>query len=341
MKPSGAGVGGGGSGPIGAVVGALLRAGRSPWVRAGFLVLCIGAAVVAVASERDQVTDAARRLGAVPLLLALIASLANVLLAGMSWRAVLADLSSPLPLRAAARVFLLGQLGKYVPGSVLQVMAQAELGREYGVPRRRSASALVVQLIVAVTTALLLVLVAAPFASGEAARRFGPVLLLVPALLVVLHPRLLNPLLNGVLRRFGREPLEHPTSVGGTARSGVWALLSWLAAGVQVTVLAVALGAPLNVRTVALSIGGYCLAWAVGFLVVVAPAGAGAREAALAAALSPVLDGAELVVLVLASRVLLTVADLALAGVGAALGTRRPPGTVSDRPSSGSAGLGR
>jgi uncharacterized membrane protein YbhN (UPF0104 family) len=105
--------------------------------------------------------------------------------------------------------------------------------------------------------------------------------------------------------------------------------------------LAVALGAPLNVRTVALSIGGYCLAWAVGFLVVVAPAGAGAREAALAAALSPVLDGAELVVLVLASRVLLTVADLALAGVGAALGTRRPPGAVSDRPSSGSAGLGR
>ena len=311
--------------PGGAVLTRTLALLRSRWVRAGFLLLCVGLAVAAVASERTEAAEAVRRLGPAVLLVGLVASLLNVLLAGLSWRSVLADLGSRLPLRPAARIFLLGQLGKYVPGSVMQVLAQAELGRDYGVPRRRTASALAVQLILSVTTALLLVFVAAPFSPGAAARRFGWAVLLAPVLLVLLHPRVLNPLLNALLRRVGREPLEHPTSRSGTLRAGGWAAASWLAAGAQVTVLAVALGAPANGRTVALAVGGYCLAWAIGFLVVVAPAGAGAREAALAAVMSPVLDRGSLVVLVLVSRLLLTVADLGLAGLGAGLADRRTP----------------
>lgn len=307
----------------GGLVGRIVRAARSRWVRVGFLVLCLGIAGAALAAQWQQAEAAVRRLGPVPLVIALVLSFANVLLAGMSWRAALSDLGSTLPLRPAARVFLLGQLGKYVPGSVLQVVAQAELGRDYGVPRRRTASALAVQLILSVTTALLLVLVAAPFATSAVARRFGWAVLLAPVLLVLLHPKVLNPLLNTVLRKVGREPLEHRTSLRGTARAGAWAAVSWLAAGASVAVLAIALGAPATGRTVALAVGGYCLAWAIGFLVVIAPAGAGAREAALAAVMSPVLDRGGLVVLVLLSRLLLTVADLALAGVAVTLADRR------------------
>ena len=60
-----------------------------------------------------------------------------------------------------------------------------------------------------------------------------------------------------------------------------------------------------------LSLGGYALAWTVGFLVVVAPAGGGAREVALVVALAPVLDRAGAVAVALVSRVLMTVGDLA------------------------------
>ncbi len=318
------------SGPV----ARLLRLARSRWVRAGFLVLCLVIAGAALAAEWQDAVAAVRRLGPVPLVVGLVLSAGNVLLAGMSWRGALADLGSPLPLRPAARVFLIGQLGKYVPGSVLQVVAQAELGRDYGVPRRRTASALAVQLILSVTSALLLVLVAAPFASGEAARRFGWAVLLAPLLLVLLHPRVLNPSLNAVLKRVGRQPLEHRTSLSGTARAGGWAVASWLSAGGQVALLAIALGAPATARTVALAVGGYCLAWAIGFFVVIAPAGAGAREAALAAVMSPVLDPGGLVVLVLLSRLLLTVADLALAALAVTLADRRlgqaAPGSGAD-----------
>jgi len=238
---------------------------------------------------------------------------------------VLTDLGSRLPLRAAGRVFFVGQIGKYVPGSLWPVVVQAELGRDHGVPRRRSAAATLVLILLSAFSALLMVLITLPFQPVMAENGFGWMLLLVPPLIVLLHPRVLGRVLDRVLRLIGRPPLGEWTSLRGTAVALGWALASWLGAGLQIGCLAVSLGAPRTWHTVALSIGGYALAWAVGLVVVVAPAGAGARELALIAVLSPVLDDGAVVVVVLLSRVLFTGADLTLAGLGLWLGRPRRP----------------
>ena len=96
---------------------------------------------------------------------------------------------------------------------------------------------------------------------------------------------------------------------------------SWAGAGLQVWALAVPLGAPADLRTAVLVIGGYALAWAVGFIVIIAPAGVGPREIVLGAVLSAVLDrpGA-VVVIVLLSRVMFTLVDLGAAGIGLLIG---------------------
>ncbi|NAZ85625.1 hypothetical protein GTR00_05830 [Kineococcus sp. T90] len=78
-------------------------------------------------------------------------------------------------------------------------------------------------------------------------------------------------------------------------------------------------------RLLALALGGYALAWVVGFLVVLAPAGAGARELVLAAVVALAVGGGGAAVVVLGSRVLLTLADLLLA-LGALAAA---PGTVA------------
>ena len=297
----------------------LLRALRSPLVRGGFLLLALGFAVLAVVRERDAVVGALSRLDAGTALLALALSAANVALAGASWRAVVADLGSPLPWRAAASVFFVGQLGRYVPGSVWQFLAQAELGADHGVPRRRTASALAVSLLVSGTTAALLVAAALPLALRDVAGVPAQAALLAwaaPLLLVLLVPRVLNRLLGLLLRAVRRPPLEHPLSARGVLAAAGWALASWLAVGGQVLVLALQVAPAASAADLAaLAVGGYALAWVVGFVVVFAPAGAGAREAALVAVLSPVLGTAPALVVALLSRVLLTVADLLLAGL--------------------------
>jgi hypothetical protein len=300
----------------------ILALGRRPAVRWAVGGLAVALAVWAVASEWDEVTAALRSLDLADIVLALLATVVNVALAGMVWRTVLADLGSRVSLPVAARIFFVGQLGKYVPGSVWPIVMQAELGRDHRVPRQRTATATLVTLLLGIASALLVVLLAIPFDSQVVPPGFEWAVVLVVPLLVALHPKVLAWGLNRVLRLLGREPMEHRTSMRGTALATAWAIGSWIAAGLQVYVLAVALGAPPGIETASLAIGGYTLAWAVGFVVVVAPAGAGAREVALAAVLAPVLDRGEVIVVVLVSRLLFTAVDLAAAGAGLAVGHR-------------------
>jgi len=101
-----------------------------------------------------------------------------------------------------------------------------------------------------------------------------------------------------------------------------WSLCGWLLWGVHVWALATGLGADTS-DTVALSLGGFALAWSAGLLVVIAPAGVGVREAVLVAALSPVLDSADALVVALASRLFMSVGDFVLAAASAWLGRLR------------------
>jgi hypothetical protein len=299
-----------------------LRASRSRVVRWAFGLGAAGLAIWAVAAEWAAVRAAADRLSLAAVTLALAATVANVLAAGMVWRTALADLGSRIPLPVAARIFFVGQLGKYLPGSVWPLVMQTELGRDHGVPRRRTGTATIVTMMIGLLSAVVLALACAPLAPDGLPRGLAWMALLALPVGLTLHPAVLGRAVDRGLAVLGREPLERRTSLGGTARATGWALVSWAFAGVQVWVLVGALGAPMTVRTLALATGGYALAWTAGFVVVVTPAGAGVREVALGAALIGVLDRGEVVVVVLISRVLYTAVDLAVAAVGVAAARR-------------------
>jgi len=299
---------------------AVVQSRTARWV---FGVVAVALAAWAVLARREEVAEAVGRLSAGWLLLGLLATVANAAGAGLMWNAVLRDLGARLPLPVAARVFFVGQLGKYVPGSVWPMVMQAELASDHGIARRKTAAATMASLLLAIASALLVVVATLPFVPDVLPDEFGWTPLLVVPLVVLLHPRVLVPVIDRALRVLGRDPLDRRTTLRGTLRGTGWALLSWLFAGVQVAALMVPLGAPATAHTFALAAGGYALAWAVGFVVVVAPAGAGAREVALAAVLATVLRPGAVVVVVLVSRALFTLTDLALAGVGIAVARRR------------------
>lgn len=274
----------------------------------------VALALWAVFKEWDKVVDAISRLSPWLLALALVATVGNVLSAGVIWRTVLADLGTRLGVKPTAKIYFVGQLGKYLPGSVWSVVIQAELGSDYKVPRRRTATATVVALLISVVSAALLVLACTPLTGDVVPDEFRWAVVLIVPMAVTLHPKVFGAIADRLLKAVGRAPLEHRTSLSGTVIATSWAMLSWLFSGIQVWLLSVSFGAPANAQTVLLMTAGYALAWAVGFIVVVAPAGVGAREIALGAVLAPVLDRGEILVVVLLSRVLFTVVDLAAAG---------------------------
>jgi hypothetical protein len=108
-------------------------------------------------------------------------------------------------------------------------------------------------------------------------------------------------------------------------RSTVLLLASWLALGAHFGVLVTDVAGNRSSLWL-LSIGVFALAWVAGFLVVIAPAGAGVREAALVLGFAGVLAAGGVLALAVLSRVLLIVADVVLAAVflfAARLHTRR------------------
>jgi glycosyltransferase 2 family protein len=299
-------------------MGRVLAVLRSPWVRRGFVLAAVAAAVWAVASQWEQVREAIASLPLGTVLLGLLASIVYVVLTMLSWRAVLKDLGSGLPLRNAARLFFVSQVAKYLPGGVWNIVAAAEMGADQAIPRRRSVSGMVVALLVSIVTGLLLAVVAIAFAPGAAVASYGWVAWTFPLFLLLLAPPVLNRLLALALRLTRRPPLEQPLSVRGVVVSSAWALAGWIVAGMQVWLIATALGMDTGIETLAQAVGAYALAWTVGFLVVVVPAGVGVREAVLGAMLAGLLDGGAVVVTVLLSRLLLTAADLLLGLLAAA-----------------------
>jgi hypothetical protein len=289
-------------------------------VRWGFVAVtaCLGG--YAIAHEWTAVRAALGSLGFVAVAGALLSVLAAMVMTMQAWRVLLAGLGSPLPFRAASRIMFIGQLGKYLPGSVWPVLAQMELGHAYQVPRHRSASASVLAMVVSLLSGLLMALVTLPFVAGATAYRWA--FALVPVLLVGLHPRVLNAVLGRLLRVARRPPLEQPLTGRVMAGALAWACSSWVLYGLQIWLLATRLGAP-DGRTALLAIGGFAFAWSVGFLVVFAPAGAGVRDVLLVAVLGPVLGVGSATAVALVSRALMTAGDLLTAALAA--GSTRAP----------------
>lgn len=299
----------------------LVRSRAFRWV---FLALVVALAVVALVVDGEEFLVGVRRLGVPLLLVALLFTMANVLLSAVAWRSVLADLGSVMSTRATGQVFFVGQLGKYLPGSLWHVVAQVELAADHGVSRRRSASATVVHVVIVFTTALLLGVAGFALVPDLLPGGYRWLAVLVVPLLALLWPPVLNRVLARVLAVARRPALEHTISVRGAFRTTAWAFASWLAIGVQTLLLVQRVGdIPWSVRLVVLSVTAFALAWCVGFVTFISPAGAGAREAALVLMLSGVLSPGRALLVAVVSRVLMTASDLGLAGLAIVLERRR------------------
>ena len=296
------------------------RLRESPWLRAGLLAVAVGLAVYGLASQWTQVHAAwpswPARTWRAPRL-CVIAGLGCMMLA---WRALLADLGSPLPLPAAIRVMFVGQLGKYVPGAVWAVAAQVELARDYDVPRRRSATASLVAMATTLVVGLVAAGVTLPLTSANAVRQYWWVLAITPLAVACLYPPVIKFGLDLVLKVARRPPLEESVSRGGMARALGWTTLGWLFYGAHAWLL-ISEFAGHGGHVLALSLGAYALAWAVGFLIIFIPGGIGPREIALIAVLAPVMPSASALVVALASRVVMTVGR---PGVGGRRAGHRP-----------------
>jgi len=220
---------------------ARLRRSVGDWIRLGLLVVALVFSVLFVANRWSQLSSVISRLPLPNVVGSVLLGGLGSFLSMMGWRAVLADLGADLPVAAANRVFFLGQLGKYLPGSVWSFLAQADLATKHKVTRKAVLAGSVLGAALSVAVGLALAIVFLPFGSREALHRYWWVILAVPGFLVALHPRIAGGAINGALRLVRRQPLDDRPSYLGTLRAAGWYALGWLALALHAWLLVIGL----------------------------------------------------------------------------------------------------
>ena len=298
------------------------------WGRRVAVAAVIGLAVYQVVREWDEVSATLRHLAWPHLALAVAAVSAGVLLGPLVWRAALAAMGVGIGVPDAARIYLVGQLGKYVPGSVAAFVLLMELARSAGISRARGLTASLLTAGVAVVTSLVAGLLAVPALAGS-----RPALLwlfaLLPVGLALLHPTALTAVVDRLLGLLRQGPLPRRLAGGAIARASGLSLLVYLLYGVHLFALVDTLPGPWPINralALVLCVGAMGVAMTAGVVAFVLPSGIGARELVIVGALAAVLPYGQALALAVVSRVLFTVVELVSAGAAtlvAWLSTRR------------------
>lgn len=262
---------------------------------------------------RDQLAD----LDGARLVLAAAAGLVGVGASSGIWHEMLRGVGESLPWRTSLRIFYVGQVGKYLPGAVWPAVTQAALARDHGVAPRATVSAVTlflwVHLITGTGVGLALL--------GATGHLPTATLAAVPLLAALLLPAVLGWCLQTLLGLLRRRPLRQVPDGRHVAAACGWALVMWLCYGVHLQLLTSAVQQPVGL---VVTTGVFAASWVVGFVLLIAPAGVGPREAAIVALLP--LSAAAGLLVALVSRLVLTVADAAWAAVTAIdVGRTGPP----------------
>jgi len=291
-------------------------------VRIVIAIVVLAVVVWGVARSWDEIVVALRRVDVLTVVAATALAAIGTGLTMVGWRVLLADLGSPLHPAPAASVFFVGQLGKYLPGSVWTVVAQADMAARLGVPRRRTGVAGLVALGISVLTGVLVAVPAVPYLVRGSGVGLEVLLGLVALVLLgVCWPPLLNRMVAVGLRVLRREPLEHELSPRAVVVTVGCYAVAWLCFGLHTLVLTRAVGLEGRDGSTA-ALTGYALAGVAGMVAIVLPAGLGAREGLLTLLLGPFLPAGGGVAVAILSRFVVTVVDVGVAGFGWVYGRR-------------------
>lgn len=245
---------------------------------------------------------------------------AGYALSSALWGRMVRELGGPaLPAWTSIRVFMVANLGRYVPGKVLQLAGLAYLARREGVSVGVAGAAAVLGQGVALLGATAVGL-GAFFGPNEAWRTAGWVGVALVAAFVVLAS------LPAPLRWLGRVREDTPTLRPGFGlRWTVLYALNWALYAAAFWLLFLGLEGWATFIQVGPA---FAAAYVAGYVAIFAPAGLGVREVSLVAFLSPVLAPEPAAALAVVARLWTTGVELLPAALLAALQARR--GTTGD-----------
>jgi hypothetical protein len=291
----------------------------------GLAVVIFGFLVLTVVQQWSEIKSEGVHFHVGWLVPALLVLPAFYVLSALGWDLILRFLGYPIGFGRAQVAWGQPLLARYVPGSVLYVLGRVLLSERAGVPRRITVASIVYEQAISATSA---VVVAAYFIIRHPDLQGDPwrwaVLLLIPAAIALLHPRVFGPLADRALRAFGREPLPEVISMRGVVALIAFYSLNWFVVAVGIYCVARSVThIPFN--DLLLVGSAQAIGYFAALVTLIAPAGLGVKDAAFAWALKAALPSRSFALaslIAIAVRGVMTVAELLYVGGVTALGRR-------------------
>ncbi len=211
----------------------------------------------------------------------------------LSWRWIVEGLGHKLPLAPATRIWSTSELARYLPGAIWQVVGRVYLVRPYGVSGPVCSTSQLLELTVFLLANVLvavscLVFQGTKLPDSTASKSLYFFALLIPTLLILIHPTVFYGLLNKLMGRLNKPQIVQRLSGQNLIKLTLWAILGllWQALAIWLIV-----HGPLHlgIRKWWIVAGAYGLAWCSGFIAFWAPGGLGVREAVFMMVMSHIL----------------------------------------------------
>ncbi|MFC0115904.1 lysylphosphatidylglycerol synthase transmembrane domain-containing protein [Kibdelosporangium aridum] len=284
------------------------------WARRVLVLVVIGFAGWQVAKSWNEVWATLKTLSWSAVLISELFVLAGIFLGAYAWQIMVDDLGKPIGFLRGSQFYLVGSLGKYVPGSVWAYLLQMELGRKAGVPRARIFVGTLISLGVSVVAMSLLGLLSLPSVLDHAPNAVW-LFALLPLGIIALHPKVLTWGTSLVLKLLRKAPLDHELRYGIVGKLLGVQVASYVCYGTHLWVLAESAGSP-TFRDWLLTIGAISVGLLGGIFVFILPSGAGVRDAILVGVLASTLPASQALAFALVSRLMFIVGEVLSAGVG-------------------------
>ncbi|MPZ88934.1 MAG: hypothetical protein GEU81_12850 [Nitriliruptorales bacterium] len=240
----------------------------------------------------------------------------------LTWQYITVKFGVAIPLRRAAVSWGISQLGKYIPGKVFYLLGRVYFYAEAGKSKGRTTMAFMVEAVSTMLASVLTILVALLLSDIDLPGQLRTLLLVgLVVFAASLHPRLLEPALNLLLRKLKRPVVRLGVTYGGMVRIVALSTANWLVFGLGFYVLINAVHT-VEPRHVVYLAGAISMASLLGILALVAPSGIGIREGVLTLLLIELMAAPVAALLAVVSRVWVTLGEGAVIGLAFAMSRR-------------------
>lgn len=251
----------------------------------------------------------------VSMLISMIFLFLNFLIFVDAWRKIIFALGDSIAFVNAFWIMSSSQLAKYVPGGIWFALGRIYLGKGDKLKPETIAISVIIETGLTLLVGIILFFLSLFFATRSSISNFLFVVPIAVFFIIVLHPNLLNKLLNFSMHILKRKSISFNINYLRILCLSLYFFGLWIAQIIGFYFLINSIY-PVHISKLPHLAGAYILSWMSGFIVIFAPGGLGVREGTMSLLLSSFIPFPLAIAISFLSRVWITIFELIIFFIG-------------------------